>query len=65
MGELLWKTAKSVANMINYGNEPDALQLLRPPRSVERGVHEEHYIQLRPRGEIQVGGTDTVHDEQA
>ena len=45
--------AKSVANTVNYGNGPDALQLLRPPRSVERGVHEEHYIMLRPRAEMQ------------
>lgn len=44
--------ARSVANTINYGNEPDAFQLLRPPRSVERGVHEEHYMALRSKSEI-------------
>ncbi len=42
-----------MANTVNYGNEPDAMQLLRPPRSVERGVHEEHYILLRPKAEVQ------------
>uniref|UniRef100_A0A7S2VV15 EFHB C-terminal EF-hand domain-containing protein n=1 Tax=Chlamydomonas chlamydogama TaxID=225041 RepID=A0A7S2VV15_9CHLO len=44
--------ATSVSNTINYGNEPDALQLLRPPRSVERGIHEEHYMQLRPKDDV-------------
>jgi hypothetical protein len=28
------------------------LQLLRPPKSVERGVYEAHYIQLRPKEEV-------------
>lgn len=45
--------ARSVSSTINYGNEPDALQLIRPPRSVAVGVHEEHYIKLRPKAEIQ------------
>lgn len=44
--------ARSVANTINYGNEPDALQLLRPPKSVERGVHEEHYMAIRSKEEV-------------
>lgn len=44
--------AKSVANTVNFGNEPDALQLLRPPRSVERGVHEGHYMALRKKAEV-------------
>ncbi|GAX80864.1 hypothetical protein CEUSTIGMA_g8299.t1 [Chlamydomonas eustigma] len=44
---------KLVTNTINYGNEPDAFQLLRPPRSVERGVHEEHYMALRKKAEVQ------------
>lgn len=41
-----------MANTINYGNEPDALQLLRPPKSVERGVHEEHYMAIRSKDEV-------------
>jgi hypothetical protein len=44
---------KSCANTVNFGNEPDAQQLLRPPRSVERGVNEGHYMELRPRTEVQ------------
>lgn len=28
------------------------LQLLRPPKSVERGVHEGHYMQLRSAEEV-------------
>lgn len=31
---------------MNYGNEPDAMQLLAPSRSAERGVGDEHYIKL-------------------
>ncbi len=43
---------RSCANTTNFGNEPDAFQLLRPPHSVERGVHEEHYMALRGRPEV-------------
>eukprot|EP00798_Chlamydomonas_sp_ICE-L_P007391 gene7391-517_t len=43
---------KSVSCTVNYGNEPDAFQLLRPPRSVELGVNESHYIKLRFKAEI-------------
>lgn len=39
-------SSKSVANTRNYGNEPDAMQLLRPPKSVERGVYAEDYLKL-------------------
>ncbi|KAL6757426.1 hypothetical protein V8C86DRAFT_3135581 [Haematococcus lacustris] len=47
------KPAKaSVSNMANYGNEPDAFQLLRPPRSVVQGVGEQHYLQLRGKEEV-------------
>ncbi|KAG1679449.1 hypothetical protein FOA52_007741 [Chlamydomonas sp. UWO 241] len=42
----------SVASAINYGSEPDALQLLRPPKSVELGVNEEHYMAMRSRVEV-------------
>lgn len=42
----------TVANSMNYGNEPDALQLLRPPKSVELGVNEEHYMALRSKEDI-------------
>eukprot|EP00955_Chlamydomonas_euryale_P063651 358731-Chlamydomonas_euryale.AAC.10 len=41
-----------VANTRNYGNEPDALQLLRPPKSVELGVGEEAYMAMRSRDEV-------------
>lgn len=44
--------AKSVSNTINYGNEPDALQLLKPPKSAERGINEEHYIVMRDKEEM-------------
>lgn len=39
--------APSVANTMNYGNEPNAQQLLRPPATAEMGVNEEHYLCLR------------------
>ena len=42
-----------MANTQNYGNEPDCQQLLRPPRSVDRGINEAHYLQLRPRAEVE------------
>lgn len=51
---------RSVTCTRNYGNEPDARQLLRPPLSVERGVHEAHYIQLRTKEEVQ----DIVQDAE-
>jgi len=44
---------RSCASYINYGNEPDALQLLRPPRHVERGVNESHFIELRTKEDVQ------------
>ncbi len=37
----------SVANTMNYGNEPNAVQLLRPPATAEMGVGDEHYLALR------------------
>eukprot|EP00201_Polytomella_parva_P013293 CAMPEP_0175053804 /NCGR_PEP_ID=MMETSP0052_2-20121109/9138_1 /TAXON_ID=51329 ORGANISM="Polytomella parva, Strain SAG 63-3" /NCGR_SAMPLE_ID=MMETSP0052_2 /ASSEMBLY_ACC=CAM_ASM_000194 /LENGTH=474 /DNA_ID=CAMNT_0016318399 /DNA_START=71 /DNA_END=1491 /DNA_ORIENTATION=+ len=43
---------RGVADTRNFGNEPDALQLLRPPRSAERGVGDQHYVILRKRDEI-------------
>lgn len=46
-------TKRSVSSTVNYGNEPDALQLLRPPKSVERGVHEAHYMEMRPKDDVQ------------
>ena len=39
---------KSVANTQNYGNEPDAHQLIHPTMTANRGVNEEHYLQARP-----------------
>ncbi|MEW5318517.1 MAG: hypothetical protein WDW38_009733 [Sanguina aurantia] len=44
---------RSVANTVNYGNEPDAMQLLAPSRSAERGVGDEHYLKLTTRQEMQ------------
>lgn len=43
---------RSVANTQNYGNEPDAMALLRPPRSAELGISDEHYVHLRDRSEV-------------
>mmetsp|Transcript_4493 Transcript_4493/g.7571 ORF Transcript_4493/g.7571 Transcript_4493/m.7571 type:complete len:442 (+) Transcript_4493:85-1410(+) len=43
---------RSVTSIINYGNEPDVQQLLRPPKSVERGIHEGHYMELRSAEDI-------------
>jgi hypothetical protein len=40
-------SAPSMANMTNYGNEPNAMQLLRPPATAEMGVADEHYLALR------------------
>lgn len=38
---------RSVANAQNYGNEPDAGQLLRPPMAAELGISDEQFVQLR------------------
>ncbi len=43
---------RSVANTHNYGNEPDALALLRPPRAAELGVGDAHFVHLRDREEV-------------
>eukprot|EP00878_Enallax_costatus_P037930 GHUV01043033.1.p1 GENE.GHUV01043033.1~~GHUV01043033.1.p1 ORF type:complete len:345 (+),score=106.36 GHUV01043033.1:181-1215(+) len=45
-------TTRSVANTKNYGNEPTAGQLLTPPKCVDLGVKEEHFLALRSRDEM-------------
>lgn len=55
---LLWMQRQSVADATSYGSEPDALQLLRPTRSAERGVTEQHYLRLRSRAEVEVLARD-------
>jgi hypothetical protein len=44
---------RSVANTLNYGNEPTAKQLLTPPKCVDLGVKVEHLLQPRSRQEMQ------------
>lgn len=57
----------SVANTMNYGNEPSAVQLLAPPKSADLGVKEEHLLALRNRDDIrdllQKSGVDLLDDE--
>jgi hypothetical protein len=40
---------RSIASTKNYGNDPNMSQLLRPPRSVERGVFAEDFLQVYDR----------------
>ncbi|KAG2486271.1 hypothetical protein HYH03_015095 [Edaphochlamys debaryana] len=44
---------RSVANSQNYGNEPDAGAVLRPPLAADLGISDEAFVALRPRGELQ------------
>jgi len=39
----------SVANCLNFGNEPDARSLLAPCSTADRGVSEQHYLEKRDR----------------
>ncbi|KAK9804914.1 hypothetical protein WJX72_011725 [[Myrmecia] bisecta] len=43
---------RSVANVHNYGNEPDTMQLIHPTATAERGISEEHYLKLRSKDEL-------------
>ncbi|GMH38274.1 hypothetical protein BSKO_06158 [Bryopsis sp. KO-2023] len=43
---------RSVANMQNYGNDPDANQLIHPTGTAIRGVNEEHYLKGRTKEEL-------------
>ncbi len=60
-------TNRSVANTHNYGNEPDAMVLLRPPKSVDLGVEEAHLLALRNRDQLlqllQESGLDLTEGE--
>ncbi|GFR51165.1 hypothetical protein Agub_g13522 [Astrephomene gubernaculifera] len=43
---------RSVADPQNYGNEPDAGQVLRPPLAADLGISDEQFVALRPKEEI-------------
>ncbi|KAG2450939.1 hypothetical protein HYH02_004212 [Chlamydomonas schloesseri] len=43
---------RSVANACNYGNEPDAGQVLRPPLAADLGISDEAFVALRPKAEL-------------
>lgn len=45
---------RSIASTKNYGNDPNIAILLKPPRSVERGVNTEDYLHLYGRDELKV-----------
>lgn len=44
--------ARSVANATNYGNEPDVMQLICPPKSAQRGIGNDMYVVPRAKGEL-------------
>lgn len=44
---------QSVADCKNYGNEPGAKALLYPQPFAERGVHEEDFLTLHPKAELE------------
>ena len=43
---------QSIANSQNYGNEPNSRQLIHPAAMVERGVHEQHFLQQMSKDTI-------------
>ena len=43
---------QSIANAQNYGNEPNSRQLIHPAAMVERGVHEQHFLQQMSKAAI-------------
>ena len=43
---------QSIANAQNYGNEPNSQQLIHPAAMVERGIHEQHFLQQMPKDAI-------------
>lgn len=43
---------QSIANAQNYGNEPNSKQLIHPAAMVERGIHEQHFLQQMPKDAI-------------
>jgi hypothetical protein len=46
------KAFKSVANFVNYGDEPEAVDLLFPSNFSELGIQEDDFRKLRSRDEI-------------
>jgi hypothetical protein len=51
--DIPYKEWKSVADYANYGDEPEAIDLLFPSTYTEMGVSEQDFQRLRSRGEIQ------------
>lgn len=43
---------RSVANTQNYGNEPDAGAVLRPPLAADLGISDEQFVALRPKSDM-------------
>jgi EF-hand domain-containing family member B len=50
--DLHLRTRHSIANAQNYGNEPDAMALLSPCSTADRGVNEDTYSQKRTAEDI-------------
>ena len=46
------KQFKSVADHQNYGDEPEAIDILFPASNTEIGVQQSDFLQLRPKVEI-------------
>jgi hypothetical protein len=50
--DLHLRSRTSIANTQNYGNEPDAMALLSPCSTADRGVNEDTYAEQRDRGNV-------------
>lgn len=65
--DLHLRSRTSVANAQNYGNEPDAMSLLSPCSTADRGVNEHTYAEKRDRDGIKTLLTSagiTLPDEE-
>ena len=52
---------QSIANAQNYGNEPNSRQLIHPAAMVERGIHEQHFLQQMPKDAVRQVKLDCLH----
>lgn len=50
--DLHLRNRTSIANAQNYGNEPDAMALLSPCSTADRGVNEDTYAEKRDHGNM-------------
>lgn len=46
------RTLKSVGDINNYGDEPNAIQLLSPEKFSSMGLTTDDFLELRPKNEI-------------